>query len=42
MEAGGGMSQGSPFDIKIPTGGYFILCPTAGTFTITAVEQSAG
>lgn len=35
-------TSGSPFDIKIPTGGYFILCATAGTFTISAVEQSAG
>lgn len=34
-------TSGSPFDIKIPTGGYFILCPVAGTFTINAVEQSA-
>lgn len=35
-------TSGSPFDIKLPTGGYFILCATAGTFTISAVEQSAG
>lgn len=35
-------TSGSPFDVKIPTGGYFILCPTAGTFTINAVEQTAG
>lgn len=34
-------TSGSPFDIKIPAGGYFILCATAGTFTINAVEQSA-
>lgn len=35
-------TSGSPFDIKVPAGGYFILCATAGTFTISAVEQSAG
>lgn len=38
------ITQGNtfPFDIKLPIGGYFVLCPTAGTFTISAVEQSAG
>lgn len=38
------ITQGNsfPLDIKLPTGGYFILCPTAGTFTIAAVEQTAG
>lgn len=35
-------TSGSPFDIKLPIGGYFILCATSGTFTISAVEQSAG
>lgn len=35
-------SSGSPFDIKLPAGAFFILCPTAGSFTITAVEQSIG
>lgn len=35
-------TSGSPFDIKIPAGGYFILCATAGNFTINSVEQSAG
>lgn len=34
-------TSGSPFDLKIPIGGYFAICPTAGTFTISAVEQSA-
>lgn len=34
---------GSPVDIKLGIGRFFILCPTAGTFTITtAVDQSAG
>lgn len=38
------ITQGNsfPLDIKLPIGGYFILCPTAGTFTISAVEQAAG
>lgn len=38
------ITQGNafPFDLKLPIGGYFILCPTAGTFTIAAVEQTAG
>lgn len=35
-------TSGSPFDVKLPIGGYFVLCATAGTFTLTAVEQSAG
>lgn len=35
-------TSGSPFDIKLPAGAYFILCATAGTFTINnAVDQSA-
>lgn len=38
------ITQGNsfPLDIKLPIGGYLILCPTAGTFTIAAVEQTAG
>jgi len=32
----------NPVPINLPSGGYFIICSTAGTFTITAVEQSAG
>lgn len=35
-------TSGSPFDVKVPIGGYFILCPTSGTFTLTAAEQTAG
>lgn len=35
-------TSGSPFDVKVPAGSYFILCPTSGTFTIAAVEQTAG
>ena len=35
-------TSGSPMDVKVPIGGYFILCPTAGTFTISATEQTAG
>lgn len=35
-------TSGSPFDVKLPIGGYFILCATSGTFTLSAVEQSAG
>jgi len=35
--------SGSPFDIKLPAGGSFILCPISGTFTFpTAVDQVAG
>jgi hypothetical protein len=33
---------GSPYGINMPTGAFFVLCPTAGTFTITAVDQTAG
>lgn len=33
---------GAPYGISLPTGASFILCPTAGTFTITAAEQTAG
>lgn len=38
------ITQGNsfPVDVKLPIGGYFIVCPSAGTFTLTAVEQSAG
>lgn len=36
-------ASGSPMDIKLPIGGYFILCSISGTFTInSAVDQSAG
>lgn len=35
-------SSGAAMDIKIPIGGYFIVCPTAGSFTLSAVEQSMG
>lgn len=35
-------ASGSPFDVKLPAGAFFILCATAGTFAIAAVEQSAG
>jgi hypothetical protein len=35
--------MGAPGDIKVPIGGYFVLCPTSGTFTINnAIDQSAG
>ncbi len=33
---------GAPYGINLPTGASFILCPTSGTFTVTAAEQSAG
>lgn len=32
----------NPVQINLPINGSFIVCPTTGTFTITAVEQSAG
>lgn len=32
----------NPVAIYLPIGGSFILCPTTGTFTVSAVEQSAG
>jgi len=32
----------NPVPISLPAGASFILCATAGTFTITTVEQSAG
>ena len=34
--------MGAPYGINLPTGASFILCPNAGTFTVTASEQSAG
>ncbi len=30
----------SPMQLNLPAGAFFILCPTAGTFTINAVEQA--
>ena len=35
-------SSVNPVPINLPIGASFILCPTAGTFTVAAVEQSAG
>lgn len=36
-------SSGSPVAIKVPSGGSFILCATAGTFTFpVAIDQTAG
>lgn len=32
-------ASGSPVDVKLPAGAHFILCPTAGTFSMAAVEQ---
>lgn len=32
----------NPVQINLPPGAFFIMCPTAGTFTITAVEQASG
>jgi len=32
----------NPVQINLPIGGSFIMCPVAGTFTISAVEQTAG
>ena len=32
----------NPVPIFLPSGSSMIICPTAGTFTISAVEQSAG
>lgn len=31
----------NPVPIFLPIGGYFIICPTVGTFAITTVEQTA-
>lgn len=38
------ITQGNsfPVDVKLPIGGYFIVCPSAGTFTLSATEQIAG
>lgn len=33
---------GAPGDVKLPIGWYFILCPVSGTFTVSAVDQTAG
>lgn len=36
-------TSGSPFDIKLGIGRYFIMCPVTGTFTVTtAVDQTIG
>lgn len=35
-------NSGAAMDVKLPIGGQFIICPTAGTFTVAVVEQSAG
>lgn len=36
-------TSGSPIEIKLGAGRYFILCPTAGTFTVpVATDQVAG
>lgn len=35
-------TSGTPGDIKLPIGRYFILCATSGTFSISAVDQTAG
>lgn len=35
-------NSGASMDVKLPIGGAFIACPVAGTFTISAVEQTAG
>lgn len=32
----------NPVQINLPIGASFVICPTSGTFTITAVEQTAG
>jgi len=44
LSVGLALSQtvGAPYGINLPTGASFILCPTAGTFTVTAAEQIAG
>lgn len=45
LTVGLGLNQtvGAPGDVKLRIGNYFILCPTAGTFTLdAAVEQTAG
>lgn len=36
-------ASSSPMTVKLPIGGYFILCAVAGTFTVPfAVDQTAG
>jgi hypothetical protein len=36
-------ASGSPITIHLPIGAHFMLCPTAGTFSVTGtVEQTAG
>lgn len=35
-------NSGAAMDVKLPIGGSFAVCPTAGTFTVSAVEQIAG
>lgn len=32
----------NPVQINLPIGGFFIVCPTTGTFTISTVEQTVG
>lgn len=32
----------NPVPIFLPAGAHFIICPTTGTFTVSATEQSAG
>lgn len=32
----------NPVQINLPIGASFIICPTVGTFTVSAVEQTAG
>lgn len=32
----------NPVQINLPIGAHFIICPSAGTFTTSTVEQSAG
>lgn len=33
---------GAPYSINLPAGASMVLCPTAGTFTVSAAEQSVG
>jgi len=35
-------AQTVPAPIHLPIGAHFIVCPSSGTFTITATEQTAG
>lgn len=32
----------NPAPLFVPIGGHFVFCPSAGTFTVSAIEQSAG